>query len=218
MVGSKSLQTKTTNNPNGSSTINTRSNMNIGLHPHIADPDNYNLYEIQRSNNFEFVVTGLGQLWKAGYLGVEADPTINNAEEVIRLSVAQCPIPHFSQGVITIQRGNNSLKYAGVPSFSNGQIVLHDFIGLSTKEVLMAWQNLSYNQQTEKVGWASDYKKEASLIEYSPDYQIVRKWKIHGCWIRGISEDNYNSEGNDKHSITITIEYDSAQIDTDDIE
>ena len=59
MVGSKSLQTKTTNNPNGSSTINTRSNMNIGLHPHIADPDNYNLYEIQRSNNFEFVVTGV---------------------------------------------------------------------------------------------------------------------------------------------------------------
>lgn len=218
MVGNKPLITKTTNNPNNSSTINQKANFNIGLHPHISDPDNYNLYEIQRTNNFEFVVTGLDNLWKAGYLGVESDPKINNAEEVIRLSVASCPIPHFQQSVISIRRGNNELKYAGVPSFPNGTITLHDFIGLSTKEVLMAWQNLSYNQTTEKVGWASDYKKEAALIEYSPDYQIVRKWKVHGCWISSISEGEYNSEGNDKHNITVTIEYDSAQIDTDDIE
>ena len=37
MVGNKPLITKTTNNPNNSSTINQKANFNIGLHPHISE-------------------------------------------------------------------------------------------------------------------------------------------------------------------------------------
>ena len=78
----------------------------------------------------------------------------------------------------------------------------------------MAWQNLSYNVRTEKVGLAKDYKKDCYLLEYSPDYQLVRKWIMHGCWVSSISEDDYNSDSNDKHMISATIEYDRAEIDT----
>ena len=81
----------------------------------------------------------------------------------------------------------------------------------------MAWQNLSYNVVTEKVGLVEDYKKDCYLMEYSPDQQLVRKWRLYGCWISSISEGDYDSESNDKKLITATIEYDKAKIDYDDL-
>ena len=60
------------------------------------------------------------------------------------------------------------------------------------------------------VGLMSDYKKQATLIEYSPDYKKVREWTLYGCWISGISEDAYNQESGDKHKIRCTIQYDKA--------
>ncbi len=174
--------------------------------------DNPNLYEIQRTNNFEFIATGLESLVRAG-----TNQTIQNAQGIIRMSVVSAPIPHFKQNVITIQRGNSTMKAAGVASFDSGTLVVNDYIGADTKSVLMAWQNLSYNVKTEKVGLMSDYKKDCTLIEYTPDYQKVRSWKLYGCWISGLSESDYNNEQNEKHQITATIEYDKAVIETDDI-
>lgn len=197
------------------STINQQASNAIGTY-HLAD--NPNLYEIQRSNNFEFIVTGLDNILRPGVVGDENNARIGNAQEVIRLSVTRCPIPHFTQQPISVRRGNSELKYAGVPTFSSGTLEVNDFIGADTKSVLMAWQNLSYNVATEKVGLMQDYKKQCTLIEYSPDYQVVRQWKLYGCWISGIQEGDYSSDDNSKHTITATIEYDKAQIDTSELE
>lgn len=179
---------------------------------HLAD--NPQLYEIQRSNNFELIVTGLENLRRPGTVGDESTAVIKNAQEVIRLSVASSFVPSFSQQSIEIRRGNSSFKYAGVPTFSGGQVVVNDYIGADTLGCLNAWQALSYNVYTEKVGLASDYKKECTLIEYSPDYQVVRKFNLHGCWISSLTQSDFNSDGNDKHQITMTIEIDRAEIDT----
>jgi len=148
---------------------------------HIAD--NPNMFEPQRSNNFEFVVTNIDGIMRAGMTGVEAEGlrNISNAQEIISLSVVSAPIPHFTQDTIEIRRGNSVVKYAGVPSFSSGNLVVNDWIGADTKAVLMAWQALSYNTTTEKMGLASQYKKNCYLVEYSPDGQIVRQWILYGC-------------------------------------
>lgn len=187
------------------STVAVKANSAIGTY-HLAD--NPNLYEISRTNNFEFIVAGLEGL--AGLDGNE----IANAQEVIRLSVTSASVPHFSQSAITIRRGNSALNYAGVPNFSAGSISCNDFIGADTLGVLMAWQNLSYNVETEKVGLASDYKKDAYLVEYSPDYQVVRKWKLYGCWISNLQETGFDSESNGKRTINVDIVYDKGIIDT----
>ena len=182
---------------------------------HLAD--NPNLYEIQRTNNFEFVVMDINNILRAGMRDTSAN-RIANAQEILRMSVSSAAIPHFSQNPIEVKRGNSTLKYAGVPSFNEGSLTLIDYIGADTKAILMAWQNLSYNVQTEKVGLITDYKKDAYLIEYSPDMQIVRQWKLHGCWISNITEPEYSSEGNDKHTISVTIQYDRAEIDTSSVQ
>ena len=178
--------------------------------------DNTNFYEPQRTNNFEFVITDIDGIMRAGMEGNEASNirTIKNAQEIIRLSVVSSSVPHFDQNVIEIRRGNSVLKYAGTPTFQSGSLVINDYIGADSKSVLQAWQNLSYNVKTEKVGLASEYKKDCFLIEYSPDYQVVRQWRLHGCWISGLQEDQYSNESNQKKSISATIQYDRAEVDT----
>lgn len=171
-------------------------------------------YEIQRTNNFEFYIEGLSTSLPTIVQNTTAQ---KNAEDVIRISCSKGFVPHFTQNVIEVKRGNNTMKFAGTPTWQAGQIELNDYIGLGTKEVLMAWQRLSYDYSTEKVGLASDYKKDGYLLEYTPDYQLVRTWKLCGCWISGLSEGEFNHESAEKHTIQCTIEYDRAFIDTSDI-
>jgi hypothetical protein len=180
--------------------------------------DNPNLYEIQRTNNFEFIVTDIDNILRAGAGGSETTSTIDNAQEVLRISVSGAFVPHYTQESIPIRRGNSVQKFAGVPTFQAGRITLNDYIGADTKAVLMAWQNLSYNVRTEKVGLVTDYKKDAYLLEYTPDYQLVRTWKLFGCWISGLSEGEFSHDSADKHTISATIEYDKAWIDISDVE
>ncbi|WP_300924719.1 hypothetical protein [uncultured Clostridium sp.] len=134
---------------------------------HLAD--NPDMYEIQRDNTFQFIVTGIDNLVRA-----DSGEVIPNAQEVLNFSVTSASIPMFSQEPIVIRRGNSVVKAAGVPSFTDGQIVVNDYIGADSKSVLMAWQNLSYNVRTEKIGRMKDYKKLCYLVEYSSDFKIVR--------------------------------------------
>ncbi len=176
--------------------------------------DNPKHYEIQRTNNFLFYVNGLSKSFNIANNKYAEE----NADDVLKLSVSKASIPHFEQSPITVKRGNNTMKFAGAPEFSAGEITLNDYIGAGTKDVLMAWQSKSYDVRTEKVGLASDYKRDAYLLEYTPDYQLVRTWKLMGCWISNLSEDAYSHDSADKHQINATIQYDKAWIDISDIE
>ena len=176
--------------------------------------DNPKYYEIQRSNNFVFYVSGLSKKLSIANNKYAQE----NADDIIKISVNKATVPHFTQSAIQVKRGNNTMKFAGAPEFGSGSIDLNDYIGAGTKDVLLAWQNKSYDVRTEKVGLASDYKKDAYLLEYTPDYQLVRTWKLMGCWISGLSEGEYSHDSADKHTITATIEYDKAWIDISDVE
>jgi len=183
---------------------------NMGTY-HLAD--NPELYEPSRTNNFEFIVTDVDSLLRAGVkenLATQSD-YITNAQEVLRVSVVSSSVPHFTLGVIDVKRGNNTMHVAGVPTFDNHQLVLNDYMGARTKSALLAWQALAYDVRTEKVHRASNYKKTCYLYEYSPDYEeVIRKWRLVGCWISGLSEPEFNNETNDKRTVTATIIYDKA--------
>lgn len=176
--------------------------------------DNPQYYEIQRTNTFKFYVKGL-----SGMLSIPNNEYAQtNAEDVLTISVNKAKVPHFTTSPITVKRGNNTIKFAGAPEFGAGEIELNDYIGAGTKDILLAWQAQVYDVRTEKVGLATDYKKDAYLLEYTPDFQLVRTWKLFGCWISGLSEGEYSHDSADKRSITATIEYDKAWIDMSDIE
>lgn len=185
---------------------------NIGTY-HLAQ--NPELYEPARSNNFEFVVVGLPE--KLLYAGVEETDNVSddkkyikNAQEVLRVSVLSSSVPHFSLGKIEVKRGNNTMKVAGVPTFESGTLVCNDYIGARTKDILEAWKALAYDVRTQLIQKMSKYKMEAYLIEYSPDYEEIRRWHLYGVWCSDVSESEFSNESNDKRTVTATIEYDYA--------
>jgi hypothetical protein len=181
--------------------------------------DQPQMYEVQRTNNFEFVVTDLDSILRAGATGDEKNAYLKNGQEVLRVSVSSAFVPHFTQSVINIKRGNNDMKFAGVPTFNAGQLKFRDYIGAETKAYLMAWQNLSYDVNTERVGSldVTNYKKDCRLIEYTPDYRKVREWILKGCWISEISESPYDHDSNNAGAITVTIQYDKGYINNSDL-
>lgn len=138
--------------------------------------DRPELYEPSRSNHFELQIDDLKDL-----KSLRNEDFPEPASNVIRLSVISADVPHFSQDNIPVKRGNMEIKYAGSPSYKSGTVVVNDFIGADTKGVLMAWQNQSFDIETQKVGLAQDYKKTARLVEYTPDYQVIRTWILVGC-------------------------------------
>lgn len=99
---------------------------------HLAD--NPDMYEIQRDNNFEFIVTDINGIVRAD----DEESTIDNAQEVLRFSVVSAPVPFFTQGVIEIRRGNSVMKAAGAPTFDSGSLTVNDYIGADTKSALVA--------------------------------------------------------------------------------
>ena len=174
--------------------------------------ENKELYEIQRGNNFEFIIDK--NLDGINAYGSDVK-TFPNAREYIRLSVSSAFIPHYRQQAIEVRRGNTAVKYAGTMSWDNGQIQCYDFIGAEVKDILMAWQAQAGNPKYQTVGQQADYKRDATLVEYPPDYSgVVRTWRLQGCWISSISEEPMNqNNGNNARNISCTIEYDRAYVD-----
>ena len=186
-------------------------NINDGLSAyHLGST--HRAYQPAKKNFFEFIVEDLTHLLKPGVeqeLAQDSD-YITDGQEVIRLTVNKAPVPHYELNEIEIRKGNSSVWYAGTPTYSEGTLEVDDMIGANSKAVLEAWQNLAYNVLSDQGGRAINYKKNCTLIEYTSDHVKVRSWKLIGCWIKGISENDYDKESDDLQRVQATIRYDRA--------
>jgi hypothetical protein len=171
-------------------------------------------YEAARTGFFSLIVDDIDNIIKATYTGDHANAPvgdkISKAQETLKLNVLTADVPHFELETLQYKRGNEVVKFAGVPTFSSGSVKVDDVVGLDTKSILMAWQALAYNVHTGKGGRMTDYKKKCVLIEYDQTYTQVRSWDLYGCWIKTLSEDAFDKENDGKRAITATIEYDKA--------
>ena len=171
-------------------------------------------YEAARSGFFSLIVDDIDNIVKASYTGDHSAATnndkISQAQEVLKLNVTNAPVPHFQLEKLSYKRGNETVNFAGTPSFQDGEITVDDVVGMDTKSILMAWQGLAYNVHTRKGGYMKDYKKQATLVEYDQNFTQIRSWKLYGCWISNIQEDNFNKEQDGKRAIRATIVYDRA--------
>lgn len=175
---------------------------------------NPEIYEPQRSNCFKFIVDLNGI--DVDDFGVSVPS--NNLSKTLELAVKASSVPQFSIGKLSINRGNSQMHFAGKPEFKDGQITVHDYIGAHVKEVLLAWQRQAYNVHTQKVGLAKDYKRTATLYELTPDFQIVRTWKLFGCWIQDINDPNYDADSSEARTMDVTVVYDYAYPEVPDEE
>lgn len=179
--------------------------------------ESYASYEAARNAFFTLVVHGLetivdpssktGDALTSSLQGANVD-----AAEGIKLNVVKAPAPHFGVKTEEYRRGNEVVKFATTPEWSNGTIEVDDIVGLDTKSMLMAWQYLVYNPHTRKGGRMRDYKKRCELWEYTQDYQLIRKWELEGVFIIKLSEPDFDKENDGKRRITAELSYDRAKI------
>ena len=191
---------------------------------HITSESLISLYEAARSGFFTFIVDDLDGIKRA-----DSDKTIDHAQEYLKLNVTKSSVPHFSLEALEYKRGNDTIKFAGVPSFEAGSLTIDDVVGLDTKSILMAWQALAYDVKTRKGGRMGDwldadgilhkgYKKNCVLAEYTQDYELIRSWTLYGCWISELSEDDFDKESDGKRAITATIQYDRAEMEMPNVQ
>ncbi len=204
------------------------SNINtLGMNTeHIAS--NLAAYESARSGFFIFQVSAedlerIGLL-KQSYTGDPNDATgdskydAGSYQETLKLAVTKCDVPHYEVGVLEYRRGNDVIKFAGVPTFKAGSLTVDDYVGLDTKSILMAWLRQAYDPFTRKGGRMINYKINCTLVEYTQDYQEIRKWKLEGCFISALSEEPFDRANDGKRQITATLQYDRATMELPAIE
>ena len=184
--------------------------------------ENLSSYEAARSGFFILVVDGLDDLLKPNYRGeaenAEDSDRIKKAQETLKLSVTKCPVPHFEIATNEYRRGNDVVKFAGVPTWNGGTITVADYVGLDTKSLLMSWLYKAYNPHTRKGGRMKDYKKTATLCEYTQDYELIRTWTIDGMFITKITEDDFDKENDGPRKLNVEFVFDRATVDLPDEE
>lgn len=172
------------------------------------------LYEPSRDNAFRFLVgTELNRLLPAALASENAteEDYLTGGQELIELATNSASVPHFTLDEVSIKRGNTTAYYASTPSYGEQTIKCDDFVGARVKDVLLAWQALAFDVRTGVVNTAENYKIDCKLIEYSSDFsKVIRSWTLKGCWVKGLSEDDFSHDSNNRRSISVSIRYDYA--------
>ena len=179
-------------------------------------------YEAARSGFFTLVVDDLTNLLKPNFKGDAREATdadrIQNAQTVLKLNVVAATVPQFSVGTDEFRRGNDTVKFATVPTWEGGSLTVDDIVGLDTKSLLISWLYLAYNPHTRKGGRMADYKKTATLCEYTQDYELIRTWTLEGVFITKVSDDEFNREQDGKRQLKVEFSYDRAIMDLPEVE
>lgn len=168
---------------------------------HMIGNDNW---EPQRTNNFELHIYGLNNL-------VSADKGLkmpSNADKFLTLCTQSVGDLGVQIGTHTIEYGNNSLNFAGKPSYGALSVTFNDYVGLETERIIAAWHRLVYDPKTQQIGRASVYKKSAHLLEFSPDGDYRKCWEIKGAFPTDVSYGGYDQSGGLRQiSVTVSIDY-----------
>lgn len=156
-------------------------------------------WELQRTNNFEISIAGLDSIAGAG------------SARLITLAVESGFLPSEQSNVENLNYGNTLVKVAGTVTYSNGQLVVKDAIQEDIENIIRLWRKSVYDPDTDAVGLAFNYKKDARVIQYAPDGTMERTWKLLGVWPSAVDygQLDYTSSGA-KKTISITLEYDKA--------
>lgn len=150
-------------------------------------------YEVQRTNHFEVIISGLT---------AEA--------EKIRMLVESVKIPSINLDTTELKQGNETVKVATNPSFDGGDISLKDAIGVDLEMAMWNWFTSVYDPNTGLMGLVTEYKKVMRLIQYSPNGATSRTWKCMGCFPTSYDAGELTYASPDKKLISATISVDKA--------
>lgn len=157
-------------------------------------------FEIQRMNNFEIQIDG-----------------VTRDNRVLIWAVLSGFLPNESNEVIALNYGNTQVTVAGAARPNNsGTLVVRDFVQKDVERDIDAWRATVYNKDTDAIGLAFNYKKEAKVVQYAPDGTMIRTWDLEGVWPSAVDYGTVGQENTGVKTISVTLQYDKARINRRD--
>lgn len=157
------------------------------------------LGDIRRSNNFRLLIKDITDA-----PGADID-----------LIVQRAFLPRVSLDVLDLRHGNDSVKLAGVATWSSGEVTVLDVLSTAELDVITGWFSKTYKHDKEVggiIGMASEYKKQGTIYEYASDGTVERAWDVEGLWISELNLGDLDATRGDLKEISMTIQIDPSPL------
>lgn len=153
---------------------------------------NLRKYQVQRKNHFEVKFNG------------------EYIDEDLSFLVTSFSLPKETTDTFKANYFNDSVNLTGKTNYSEAQLVIKDAINYDTEKQFLKWRLRVFNPQTGKVGYAEDFKCNATVSEFSPSGDVVREWTLIGCFPSAVEYGDLTYEDAGEKSISVTIMYDKG--------
>lgn len=152
------------------------------------------------------------QFRTASSLAGGKDDNTYPASKLLRLALTSHGMPQQgSDSVVQVRKGNEVIKFASGVSYEDINISVTDWLGADMEMLISAWDALRYNPVTGFINPAVMYKKTGTIVQYSPDGNIIRSWTLKGAWIDNVDYGDYDrSSSGDAREISFTLHIDKA--------
>ena len=131
-------------------------------------------------------------------------------QEVLQMSLRVGVLPTESNEEVEIPFLNGKVFVAGKAMYEGGSYTFNDYVDKNTAKRIIQWRRLVYNPETHKIGLAKDYKKQADLVLYGPDFTVERIWKLYGVWPQQANFGTLDMSSSDIVQIEVQLKYDRA--------
>ena len=156
-------------------------------------------FEVQRANHFEVVI----DLSKLGLQGADI------LSDHIRMSTKSISAPKVNAEAIELKHGNDTVKVASAPSYSELSLTLYDTLGRDQLDVMQQWFDRVFDHKTKLMGLVSSYKTTATLYMYAPDCSIIRKWILQGVWPKSFgSATDFGYDSTEAQNVQVELSVD----------
>lgn len=133
-----------------------------------------------------------------------------DGSDTIRLAVKDAFFPNGENGVIEINYFAENRKVAGKMTFPNGTITCHDYADENIAGKLLAWRTLVHDVNTGAQGYATEYKKEASIVMVDVKGQRERVFNLKGVWPASVTGSQLSYDAQGALEVSINLVYDQA--------
>jgi len=134
--------------------------------------------------------------------------------ELIRLACERVQLPRLSTAVMHLRYMNEDVKVSGGASVDSNTIVVRDFVDRKVLATLNAWMEQVHDPATGNIGYASQYKKQATVQLLDPAGEVKRQATAKGIWPSSMNftDLDYNADTGEV-KITLVLQVDKWKME-----
>ena len=118
-------------------------------------------------------------------------PGVANTD-ILTLNAQSVSLPSYTFAPIIIPHLNTDIKFAGRPSLGNMNVLFLNAYNLDAIRIIEAWHYKIYQPDTEQAGFAAQYKANAHLVVYLPDFSEFKHYDVLGIWPEDVGTKDYD--------------------------